>query len=449
MTKLILSLHIIIYLYCFLGSTTSYAHACNDFLVVVDAGSSGSRAYLYQKSHNITPQNPILWTLISESQHEPGLHQITLNKVSDYIESLWHPLVSKVTNRNTYSNKLTKACVIPVQFLGTGGMRSLTPSKSQLVYQKVIQSIPKYFKIAEIRTLTGIQEAIYAWVAVNGMKHTSLAQTHNIPNNSMHNTDYKLSQLQPQTWAALDLGGATAQVSFASEQATHLLRWGTHHFHLYAQSLPWGQDRVRLHSAMTQACAVKEGPWPTLKRDKQMHVNMPLHSKDIHIHHRSIQHCQSSVESVLEALWKNSKINVSNLSSKTVDPSINTHIPSEPLFSQALLAIPSHQNIMATGVYAFHRMTLQLPTQSTFQQVKQQQEHLCALTWKQLQKISKTPPVYLFNVCLTSTLIRILLKQLQVEDTRQLSWVYKQYKQVISWPLGVALCHQNCMIKKL
>lgn len=124
----------------------SWQHICQNSscYAVVDAGSSGSRLYIY--SHDFQT----LWS----KKITPGLAQVSPDKVSDYLQQL-------VPNSDLEA--------MPTYIYGTAGMRLISEDEQSQRYEAVKQwfsQIPAW-DIKDARTILGKEEGFYAWLAAN------------------------------------------------------------------------------------------------------------------------------------------------------------------------------------------------------------------------------------------------------------------------------------------
>ena len=122
----------------FLSTFISYAYQA-----VIDAGSSGTRLYIYQ---NHTP--------IYTHKIEPGLSKIKPHDIPAYLDKLMHDI--PIQNLHAY-------------FYGTAGMRLLSDAEQLSRYEAVKTWFEQHTSwiIDDIRTITGQEEGVFAWAAVN------------------------------------------------------------------------------------------------------------------------------------------------------------------------------------------------------------------------------------------------------------------------------------------
>lgn len=150
---------------------------------IIDAGSSGSRYYLYETSQNAINIFPDIDVIPSDCKKiEPGLHKS--KDVADYLKPLIH--CAKIADPDA-----------TIHLLATAGMRGLSNKKrKQAILNEVRLSLENAaLPIGDIRIITGEEEAEYAWLTVNSI---------------MDSFD------KENTWGVIELGGASAQIAFKS-----------------------------------------------------------------------------------------------------------------------------------------------------------------------------------------------------------------------------------------
>ena len=159
---------------------TCKKHQC---IAVIDAGSTGSRLHVYSYDIDHT-HSPIHINEIWSKNTKPGFSSIEpdLNSVGAYLSLL-----------------LAGAPVqhVPMYFYATAGMRLLPNANQKIHYQ----ALERWFlqqqdlHLEAYKTITGNEEALYDWLAVN----------------------YNLGTLQSpqkQTVGVMDMGGASVQIAF-------------------------------------------------------------------------------------------------------------------------------------------------------------------------------------------------------------------------------------------
>ncbi|KAA3676437.1 ectonucleoside triphosphate diphosphohydrolase 4 [Paragonimus westermani] len=189
-----------------------------NFAIVIDAGmglqiylpntlgSSGSRMYVYtwlkdlSKSHGI-PNLELLKDKSGSSvikKVTPGLSEFSdnLDNITTYIPQLLDYAtqeIPKVSHRST-----------PLFILATAGMRLLTEEQQAKIWNRVQVLVKsKYnfkFENSYAVTITGNQEALYGWIAVNYLTGRFLHGLEDLNRKS--------------TYGMLDMGGASMQIAY-------------------------------------------------------------------------------------------------------------------------------------------------------------------------------------------------------------------------------------------
>lgn len=173
---------------------------CNEYGIMIDAGSSGSRLYVYSWNDriykNLPPSISIPVTQESWSRHvTPALSSFADDKsgLNGYISSLISFGVGVLKNYAVdYSN-------VPIYLYATAGLRILSRKKRDGLIQytrdifnnKTVN--PFYFEDSYCRIISGEEEGVYGWISVNQIMGTFGTN---------------------KTYGALDLGGASTQITF-------------------------------------------------------------------------------------------------------------------------------------------------------------------------------------------------------------------------------------------
>ena len=155
-------------------------HHC---IIVIDAGSTGSRAHLYAYDLDET-HTPININEVWSKKIKPGFATIEPNYST--IEAYITTLLSGAPTQN-----------IPVYFYATAGMRLLPSGKQKLYYKELSRwfSQQSQWQLVEDKTITGNEEALFDWLSVNYHLGT-------------------LNSAQKESVGVMDMGGASVQVVF-------------------------------------------------------------------------------------------------------------------------------------------------------------------------------------------------------------------------------------------
>lgn len=148
----------------FVSTTIVYASddVCSQrhCMMVVDAGSSGSRVHLYAYDED-AQQSPINISELYTKKITPG----------------FATLDAKMDDVYNYLDKLllgTPANNVPVYFYATAGMRLIPNQQQQELYRLLKQwfwTEPQW-QLQEARTISGSEEGVYGWLGTNYFLHT-------------------------------------------------------------------------------------------------------------------------------------------------------------------------------------------------------------------------------------------------------------------------------------
>lgn len=209
-------------------------------IAVIDAGSSGSRLHVYSYDLDST-SSPIKINEIWNRKVLPGLSTIEHEhgSISAYMEKLFTD---------------APAVRMPVYFYSTAGMRLLPKTHHRNVNQLVADWFDKqyYWRLVTARTITGNEEGIFAWLAIN--YHLGL-----------------LSQSEKPVVGVMDIGGGSVQIVFPvanetnpnSDPITFIDLYGQH-FMVYSHSfLGLGQNEMAHQYSDVEFCYPNEYELPS------------------------------------------------------------------------------------------------------------------------------------------------------------------------------------------
>lgn len=178
---------------CHSGSSSGDTTTVTSYQFVIDAGSSGSRIYVYSVNH--TQDNVVITNLYDKKVSTPlTSFANNPNDVKDNIQPLLNSAIEYLTK---YNNHISLQSV-KTSVLGTAGMRALSASEQTSIYQNISQTIVNDgLKLDQVKTISGENEALYSWADVNYLQN---------------NFNNKLN-----TVGIFEIGGASAQVAFATK----------------------------------------------------------------------------------------------------------------------------------------------------------------------------------------------------------------------------------------
>lgn len=172
---------------------TTYAQTTPDkqfnYYAVFDGGSSGTRIYLYKKSKH----NPKLIAFANNNiQLDTYVESATYTTQNNLLKLL-NELQPKMTELGINKNNLE------VNILATAGMR-YAPIEKQTPYYNQIkeQLIAQGYHVNQARTISGNEEAMFSWMSANLLNKTL--------------------DTNKQTNGIIEVGGASAQIAFATPQ---------------------------------------------------------------------------------------------------------------------------------------------------------------------------------------------------------------------------------------
>ncbi|KAI8872434.1 hypothetical protein GQ42DRAFT_161326 [Ramicandelaber brevisporus] len=226
--------------------------AHRDYAVVIDAGSSGSRVYIYSWKN---PEHIKRIASVTSAAAKSMLHGLPVIEKGDEHGKHWSfketPGISTYGKRPMrvhehlqplleYAMKTVPAAKVPstpVYLLATAGMRLLPDDQRAAVLQETCDFIKGryYFAVGDcaqhIRVISGEMEGIYGWLTTNylmdGFLRTGEKRGHgvhdpNAPHRQAHGAEDETNhaiELKPNTtskhtFGFLDMGGASTQIAF-------------------------------------------------------------------------------------------------------------------------------------------------------------------------------------------------------------------------------------------
>lgn len=194
-------------LFCLLGciqlTKSSAQQPKSTYAVIVDCGSSGTRAHLYEWAsdlnypellNDIEPMRDRSGKPINK-KIEPGLSSVQSDpdKSSDYME----PLIDFITDHIPESLHDSTAIYI----MGTAGMRLLDQKTQLKIMNDIVQDLKSRFKFAKVvaNVITGSQEGMYEWITVNSKLKRFLSEP---------------KAVADKTRAIIEMGGSSVQVAY-------------------------------------------------------------------------------------------------------------------------------------------------------------------------------------------------------------------------------------------
>jgi Golgi nucleoside diphosphatase len=217
--------------------------------VMIDAGSGGSRAHVFEWEPRIFselpppisfPKSHSKWT----GRYSPGI--ATYFDKPDKVAEHLRPMLDFA--KEVLKDKQEHWHQYPIYLKATGGMRQLTYDQRQRLMESVRQVLynkeacPFLFEYEHARVISGEEEGIYGWTAINFLEGNLLLSSRGV------GTAYSNYSV-----GSLDMGGSSTQISFFKRDADIMsnlfkLQVGAQkHWNVYTHSfLYFGSTSARL-----------------------------------------------------------------------------------------------------------------------------------------------------------------------------------------------------------
>lgn len=225
------------------GCAGSEEDGSPSYVAVVDAGSTGSRLYLYETEPGGT-LGQIRSVFDARRASLPPLASFESNPLAAGPAGIG-PLLDDLTLYLS-EHHIAKQDV-PVNVLGTAGMRKLGSAHATEIYASVSTAIQAAgYRPVETKTIPGESEGLYSWADVNYLEG--------------------VFRNGGRPYGLIEIGGASAQIAFVSGDTTadaRIMKWrinGTVYPVLSASFLGLGTDEARkamVHSTSPGAGVAK------------------------------------------------------------------------------------------------------------------------------------------------------------------------------------------------
>ncbi len=371
---------------------------CN-YIVLVDAGSTSSRAYTYQIDAPEEEGGIPALTQLSYAKVEPGLASF-----KDSPDDAAGSITSLLTSADSVLATLPDECEgkTPTALMATAGMRLLEgqdggEAAAKAIYDAVRQAVSDTgLDLRFAGTISGQQEALYTWASAN----------------------YALGNLNADggSVGTLDLGSVATSIAFIPENGggpTATLKFGAKSFSVYAQSyIGYGVDQARQYVA-DDACFPKGVAKGKGRFDQCVKKLAPVVTP---------KSCEGGACGLAQP-----------------------GVEAKPGVPQP--ALPSAMTFYATGHFA-ELAALLKPSAATLAGISEAaggpkgKAGFCGTKWAKLTEAnSDIPPEKLENVCFTAGWVHSLLEGYGFGgDSEQITWTDRFGDVDSGWALGAALC---------
>ena len=206
-----------------------------NYKIIIDAGSTGSRLHLFQYDDVVDGAVPVVKDFFSVSNKQ-ALSSFVKNPqaAGASLTALLDGAVSQLKAKQVDTH------LVEINVLATAGMRLLPNDAQSEIYASVLATLQdpekNYgFKMGHVETISGEKEALYGWLDINYLAE-------NFQNHT-------------PTIGSIDMGGASTQIAFATQDKKKpyeiiSFNLGGQPYNVFAKSfLGLGQDQAR--EAMT------------------------------------------------------------------------------------------------------------------------------------------------------------------------------------------------------
>ena len=355
------------------------AHNC---MIVVDSGSTGSRAHLYQytfsKGNTPVEIKEKLINIVS-----PGLASLgeDKEKTSLYLTRLFSGFTQN--NSNT----------LPVYYYSTAGMRLLPEDKQKFIYENVTKwfETQSNFELKMLKTISGQEEGVFGWLAVNYIAGTFAGSS------------------EHKRIGMMDFGGASIQIALPITKTNALndalvtrIHVSNKTYQIYSQSfLGIGINELTHQFLNDEHCFAEHFPLPSGATGKGDAVK-----------------CERNIEVLTNKLHKVNQIQ---------DEAITQNI--DEWFALGALEGLSHSKPFESLASSF-----------TLNEVLMLgQKGACQVNWHAL-KASSPEDKYLYNTCLASAYYyAIIVKGYGLSDATLIETSEASSKKSLDWTYGVVI----------
>ncbi|CAH8612043.1 unnamed protein product [Heterobilharzia americana] len=187
-----------------------------NYVIIIDAGSSGSRMFVYTwqiKAQSVSGLEDV--EILKDKDGKPVIKKQTpgLSSFSDKLDEI-PKYISSLLDIAVLNIPVSAQPSTPLFIMATAGMRLLPPKEQKRIWEAV-QQFAKFnyrfsFRESDAYTISGTEEGLFGWIAVNYL----LGRFRPVTNNS------RVTK-QP-TDGMLDMGGASMQIAYEIQSTNNL-----------------------------------------------------------------------------------------------------------------------------------------------------------------------------------------------------------------------------------
>lgn len=178
-----------------------------DYGIVIDAGSHGSRVNIFHWDSRVyDPHNPLTGPVSVPQLAVLRVYSPGVGEAFESPEQGQKQLLQMIRDASAALAALgveaSRWFQVPIYLKATAGMRTMSQERRDAIMELVRQTLrdkrlnPFHFKDDFARVISGEEEGVYGWVAVNSARNS-------------------LGAPPEETLGALDMGGSSAQITFS------------------------------------------------------------------------------------------------------------------------------------------------------------------------------------------------------------------------------------------
>ncbi|XP_077991971.1 ectonucleoside triphosphate diphosphohydrolase 4-like isoform X2 [Glandiceps talaboti] len=201
--------------------------------IVIDAGSSGTRVFVYfWPRHTGSPKELLQIQQMRDRNRQPVVKKIKpgLSAYADNPDGASESL-KPLLNYAADHIPLVKHQETPLYVLATAGLRMLTDSQQTAILDDIRNDVPKDFNFLFSEThaevISGKEEGIYAWIGINFVLGRFDHADDDDPVVQIELTGaatHETPLLRKRTVGVLDMGGGSAQIAFEVPNSEELAK---------------------------------------------------------------------------------------------------------------------------------------------------------------------------------------------------------------------------------
>lgn len=387
------------YLLCLFSCLVFTLSAYASPLIIFDAGSSGTRMYVYDVENAQVTQ-------LSSVKTKPGLSSLDPNN-SQAMDDYFQKLLSAADNVLDAETKSQT----PMYLYATAGMRMLPADQQEALFNAARLSLTTqanhfgYPEPAEVRAISGTEEAAFIWMSDNYL-----------------NGNLNLDKLTTKnTVVAVEMGGASSEIAYLSPRATqHTVDINNKgkNYQLYS----YAYDGLGADKAM--AAMVASGT-PGFASCFPVGAPYPLETGE-YVGTGNLEACVHAIKHEFIDLGAQYTC---QQSTPLECSGFGVYQPVEMYANQWLL----------TSAFYYLFNTLQLADQYvSYANFVEKANAFCKMNWNEVKQINQ-PANILINYCFNAALTKTLFDSWHVNKKDKLRAVSSINGTTLEWPVGAAL----------